>query len=389
MTNRFFGYIEGYYGRLLSWDERALLLEALRANSLNAYLFAPKEDTYHRQSWKVPYPNDWQRAFAAFVKKGNAAGITITPGIAPGLSFDYRSAADYSALLKKFLSLVKTGARTACLLMDDIPVTMPASCKKTFPSLGAAHGHLLTKLNKDLSKTAANVRLWFCPTVYTDQFINDDPAAVRYLPDLASSMPEGTLIFWTGPRVVSNELRRASLKHVGELFGGSICIWDNLYANDYCPNRLFFGPYCGRDPGLLRATSGILLNPTGLVHTDMLLLSLLAGYVKGHSAKAAWHEAISNLPIAKDLLDVAPFFPMPGAALPEKALAPRAVARAKDALKRLIFDWKSPLQREWYPFLYMLECDLTLPDKKDPVSRAAWVRKKYPPVLAAALSAAR
>ena len=389
MTNRFFGYIEGYYGRMLSWEERALLLGALRANSLNAYLYAPKEDPYHRQSWKVPYPNDWLRAFAAFVKKGNEAGITITPGIAPGLSFDYRSAADYAALLKKFLSLVKTGARTLCLLMDDIPVNLPASCKKTYTSLGAAHGHLLTKLKRDLSKAAANIHLWFCPTIYTDQLIKDDLVEQRYLPDLALSMPQRTLILWTGPQVISNEIRCTSLKRIKGLFGGSFCIWDNLYANDYCPNRLFFGPYLGRDPGLRRATGGILLNPTGLVHTDMFLLSLLAGFVKGASPKAAWRQAISSLPIAKDLLAVAPFFPMPGAVLPKKAMAPRAVARAKSALKRLIREWKSPLQREWYPFLYMLECDLTLPDKKDPVSRAAWVRKKYPPVLAAALSAAR
>ncbi|HAJ79165.1 MAG TPA: hypothetical protein DCO75_05290 [Fibrobacteres bacterium] len=152
MPKRFFGYIEGYYGRMLSWDERALLIEEMRGLSLNAYIYAPKEDPFHRQQWRLPYPSAWRSSFSAFVKQSTKAEITVIPGIAPGLSFDYQSRADYAILLKKFLTLLKSGVNSLCLLMDDIPVDLPDKYKKKYSSLGAAHGELLTKLQADIKK---------------------------------------------------------------------------------------------------------------------------------------------------------------------------------------------------------------------------------------------
>ena len=49
------GYIEGYYGRLLDWDDRTRLLHRLSSLGLNAYLYAPKEDECHRFEWRRPW----------------------------------------------------------------------------------------------------------------------------------------------------------------------------------------------------------------------------------------------------------------------------------------------------------------------------------------------
>ena len=46
------GYIEGYYGKLLSWENRKLIIESLIKNNLNTYFYAPKEDINHRLCWK-------------------------------------------------------------------------------------------------------------------------------------------------------------------------------------------------------------------------------------------------------------------------------------------------------------------------------------------------
>jgi hypothetical protein len=388
MDKRFFGYIEGYYGRMLSWDERMTLVKEMRELGLNAYLYAPKEDPYHRLNWRIPYPKSWIDSFSAFVKQGSKSGITVAAGIAPGLSYDYQSASDYSALIRKCLSLMKTGVRTICLLMDDIPVKAPAPFEKTYSSLGTAHGRLLTQLKKDLLESASNIRVWFCPTIYTDQFIGSDPATRRYLPDLALSMPPDTLIFWTGSHVISREISAASLKGVLNIFGDRVCIWDNIYAHDYCPGRLFLGPYERRNKDVMKAARGILLNPTGLVQTDILLLSQLAGYARSADAKKTWEKSLSVFPFAGELKIIAPYFSLPFADNVQALLTSPRIKRAKAALKKLIGEWKSPLQREWYPFLYMLDCDLALFDEKSPPGRE-WIKKKYPPVLAAALNAPR
>jgi hyaluronoglucosaminidase len=436
MPKRFFGYIEGYYGRMLSWDERALLIEKMRRLSLNAYIYAPKEDPFHRQHWKIPYPVEWRNFFGSFVNQSKKAGITVIPGIAPGLSFDYQSRADYAILLKKFLILLKSGVNSLCLLMDDIPVDLPDKYKKKYSSLGAAHGELLTKLQADikknvttklrslnlplratlgstrrgilrgvapqgdftlcpllgnrkegaqgreqLQKTEPDIKFWFCPTVYNDYFMTKDNAA-RYLDDLALYMPEDTMILWTGTNVISENITGDSIKDVVKLFGNNVCIWDNIYANDYCPSRLFTGPYINRSADLQKTTSGILLNPTGLLHTDIFLLSLLAGYVNRINPQKAWQSIASKLPVAKELKIIAPFLNIPCSTIAKANLTPRYLKLVHEALEKMIWEWKSPLQREWYPFLYMLDCNIKLWNNKADKDNELWIKKKYPPVLA-------
>jgi hyaluronoglucosaminidase len=382
MTNSFFGYIEGYYGAMLSWEQRGLIVETMRKLSLNCYLYAPKEDPYHRLLWRTAYSRQWMTAFYSFVKKGNASAVSVIPGIAPGLSFDYCSKADYRLLLKKCFALADTGVRALCLLMDDIPVRLPRSCKKAFASLGSAHGELLGKLQSDLKKAFPAVNLLFCPTVYADQLIKDEPAASKYLVDLAGAMPGSICIFWTGSHVISKEINRSSLRQVISLFRGNVCIWDNLYANDYCPRRLFIGSYRNRNADILQTTRGILVNPTGLVHTDSFILSLLSGFVKKIGPEKAWKSTVENLSVSGEVKTVAPFFDLPYAGIPPKALSVRNLTRVKRALKKLIWEWKSPLQREWYPYLYSLDNDIALLEGTMPGQREEWIRKKYPPVLA-------
>ena len=50
--NNIIGYIEGYYGRLLSWKNRKLIIKSLNKNNMNTYFYAPKEDVCHRIYWR-------------------------------------------------------------------------------------------------------------------------------------------------------------------------------------------------------------------------------------------------------------------------------------------------------------------------------------------------
>ena len=66
--NNFFGYIEGYYGKLLRWEERLLIIKKMNLNNMNSYLYAPKEDLYHRYEWRKPYDKNWISNFKNFCK---------------------------------------------------------------------------------------------------------------------------------------------------------------------------------------------------------------------------------------------------------------------------------------------------------------------------------
>lgn len=378
--NPFCGYIEGYYGKLLTWLDRRFIVDTLSHLSLSTYVYAPKEDPFHRQVWKQPYPRNWDREFTDFVGYAKKKRVKVVPSLAPGLSFDYNDPSDYRILLRKFNRIMKTGVSDIALLMDDIPPVLPRSCVKSFVSLGEAHGLLLQKLKKDVSKTNPNVTLWFCPTVYTDQFIEEGTESTRYLEDLARTAPSDVLIFWTGSRIVSPTITRNSIRAVTRLFPGDVVIWDNFYANDYCPRRLFFGPYTGRSPEFLSSVKGVLLNPTGLPHTDSFLLHLLSGALRGAQSKQWWNRQLENLEYAPQIREIAPFFASPFVPCPR--ITPSRIRRIHKALDVLKWRWKSGLQVEWYPYLFSLDTDVSFWEKGKDHAEPEWIAKKYPPVLA-------
>jgi hypothetical protein len=382
---QFSGYIEGYYGKLLSWDDRTKLLDALKRLSLNTYVYGPKEDPFHRILWKCSYPREWITQFTRFVKDAKKKNITVVPGLAPGLSFDYRNAADYRTLVKKFKSFVACGAETVSLFMDDIPETLPENCARTFSSLGNAHAVLLSRLQNDLRDYNPAVSLWFCPTVYCDRFAKGPVDKNKYLLDLAAGIPGGVAVFWTGPSVISESISEKAVAPISRLFSGNLIIWDNLYANDYCPSRLFVGPYRGRSRGLFTSVKGVCLNPTGLVQTDIMLLERLSAFAGKNGKRPPIASGIPPVPPA--FRTVARFFDLPFSRFTADGLSSERVSAYQKALKHLVWEWKSPLQREWYPFLLQLDKDLTLLRRlREKTLSREWIDKYYPPVLSLFLS---
>jgi len=60
----------------------------------------------------------------------------------------------------------------------------------------------------------------------------------------------------------------------------------------------------------------------------------------------------------------------------------KRIAADRKALYPLIWDWVSPLHREWAPFLFMLDADLKACLRGKEAADAAWVRKRYSPIVA-------
>lgn len=386
------GYVEGYYGRLLTFPERLGIVRALAENGAGHYLYAPKEDPYHRRNWREPYPAAWRREFRDFVARSRKAGVTVVPGIAPGQSFRYHKAEDFQVLARKLFALTGLGCREAALLMDDIPVTLPEADRNAFRSLGEAHGLILQKLWPLLRKRGLR-RLWFCPTVYSDFFAPEGLSRSGYLEDLALFMQPGIELMWTGRAIVSPDYRASDMAAVRKVTGVAPVIWDNLYANDYCPGRIFLGPFAGRQvrgrADLRRTTAGMMLNPTGLYHTDLFLVKLLGGFLRGMAPAAGWRKAVREAGVPREFVTVAPLLASPFTRLDVKRLSPARVKALRAALKPLIWDWKSPLQREWYPYLYALDGDLRLLEQGDAAPDEAWIRKKYSAIVGPLLLAQR
>ena len=111
---------------------------------------------------------------------------------------------------------------------------------------------------------------FFVPRVYADELISDDPT---YLQDLSKILSPKIKVFYCGKNVVAKTYQ--NYQKIKKILPNEIIIWDNFYANDYCPRRFFIGPTIGREN-----LKNIMINPTGLINTDLLILDIFASGIK-------------------------------------------------------------------------------------------------------------
>ena len=58
------GYIEGFYGKPWSHENRRMMLKLMSFYGMNTYYYAPKDDPYHRDKWSELYPEKELSALA-------------------------------------------------------------------------------------------------------------------------------------------------------------------------------------------------------------------------------------------------------------------------------------------------------------------------------------
>ena len=313
----------------------------------------------------------WRKNFRDFTNFSNKNNINVIAGIAPGLDFDFKNfnnhknkeiGDDFTLLYKKAKQLFDDGASSVALLLDDIP----ENYKKKFGSKiseGTSHGVLANTLRESLGKN-----IYLVPRIYADELIKDEP---HYLKDLASVLNPKTKVFYCGKNVVSKKLTNFS--KVNKILSNEIIFWDNYYANDYCPRRLFIGPYVGRED-----LKNVMINPTGLINTDLLILDIFASSVKHKPSKNEWRIILNTHGVPKVFNKVKQFFSGPNFGSNPSPNYFDLNTRYFEALDFLLWKWKGELSREWYPYLFGLKHDLQL--KKNILTSERLVKTQTAPL---------
>ena len=354
--NNIIGYIEGYYGRLLSWKNRKNIIKSLYKNNMNTYFYAPKEDICHRFCWRKKYSKKWRLNFQNFTQLSKKNNINVIAGVAPGLDFNFKELhnvsinnenSDFELLLKKANQLLEDGATSIALMLDDIPNNF----KKKFGidvSEGTYHGLLANKLSNKLGQN-----IFFVPRVYADELISDDPT---YLRDLDKTLNSKIKVFYCGKNVVAKTYK--NYKKIIKTLSNEIIIWDNFYANDYCPRRFFIGPTLGREN-----LKNIMVNPTGLIKTDLLVLDIFGKSIIGKLSKKDWGNILSIHGVPEAFLKIKKFFLSPDFSLNPSTQSLKIRREDVEVLDFLLWKWKGELSREWYPYLFGLKQDLQINQK--------------------------
>jgi len=342
------GYIEGYYGALLTFQQRNELLLTMNQCKNSHWLYAPKHDPNHRLHWKTPYSSEFISNYTAFSQKAHSLGISLISAISPGLHYDYSSEDDYAALCRKFESMTTCGSRSIALLMDDISLAGT--------SLALAGQNQITLLKK-LQQTFKGVELFFCPTLYCTEISKKYVESPDYFSQFQNASLAEITFFWTGPYVVSPSVDTTDARRAQQHFAAPVCYWDNFYANDFFPARIGIFPFVNRPALLAEHCSGVMINPTGLPHTDALLLKIYSGWLKhGYCSQEHFAACLKEAGVPDDFLHVVPYL---GFSETPKQISPDSARELLAILNRLLFGaWLSPLHTEWFGLLQALRIHL-------------------------------
>ncbi len=286
------GVIEGFYGTPWSHVDRLDLLRFMGRVGLNTYVYAPKDDPYHRERWREPYPRAEAARLRELVDSARAAGVSLWYAVSPGGSIVYADSGDYAVLVQKLAAVRALGVTTFGLFLDDVPTTLTHEPdRRAYGLLAAAHASLINRLVRDVA--AWGDTLVVTPTTYTDAWGDPD-----YLTALGRGADPAVAFFWTGPDVASPSVSAADGARWNALTGRPVLLWDNYPVNDYARWRPFLGPIRGRAADLASSVAGIIANPMNEAHASMIALSTLGDYARdptGYDPDTAWRTALHAL----------------------------------------------------------------------------------------------
>lgn len=270
---------------------------------MNTYLYAPKDDPYHRVQWRVPYPEAQWRELVSLIGLARKSEIDFVYGFHPGkgLCFSEREAID--ALLAKARSFYKAGVRSFAVLFDDIPSALEHSRdRREFRGLAKAEAVWLKRILESQPKSWRGVEWWICPSRYSE-----DPLLEKmfgaFEPDFwetfGTELPEAVLCLWTGPKVVSKEITLEDAARARECLRHRLILWDNYPVNDLSMSgEMHLAPLTGRDPRLPQEVAGYLTNPLLQEALSLIPLATCFDYAADpfhYDPETSWVRAIREI----------------------------------------------------------------------------------------------
>lgn len=272
--------IEGFYGPAYTHAQRLALLRWLPTVGFTDYAYGPKDDAFHRESWRETYPERELGQLAETAEVAREVGVTLTLAVSPGL--DWQGEADHDALVAKLRQLYDLGVRSLGVYWDDV---QPGGA-----SLGLAHGEGVAAAVAGLPE---DVRWMTCGTDYATAEVTP------YLAAFAAALPAGIPIAWTGPDITSPSVPAQLAQELTEALGHPLLLCDNWPVNDLgCASQLHLGPAPYREPALRGAVAGIGFNAMGLPLASRTALELGLRHWNDpeEDRETAWAEVVGGVP---------------------------------------------------------------------------------------------
>ncbi|MFF7181525.1 beta-N-acetylglucosaminidase domain-containing protein [Streptomyces sp. NPDC008121] len=293
------GLTEGFYGRPWSREQRLAHLDFMGRTKQNRYLYAPGDDPYRQTQWRDPYPADQRAAFRALAERARANHVTLAWAVAPAQSMCLASDGDVKALLHKIDAMWALGVRSFQLQFQDVSYS-EWHCGKDADAFGrgpeaaaAAHARVASAVDRHLAGRYPDAEpLTVMPTEYYQE------GATDYRTALAAALDDRVRVAWTGVGVVPRTITGRELAGARDVFRHPLVTMDNYPVNDYAQDRLFLGPYRGREPAVAAGSAAVLANAMEQAAVSRIPLFTAADYAwnpKGYRPEESWRAAVEEL----------------------------------------------------------------------------------------------
>ncbi|MFC1409785.1 beta-N-acetylglucosaminidase domain-containing protein [Streptacidiphilus sp. N1-12] len=293
------GTEEGFYGT--PWTPAQTLDEIgfLGRTKQNFFLYAPGDDPYRSSRWRDTYPAAQQAQLRALARQAALNHVTLGYGLALGGSVCFTSAKDQQALLDKLDALWGLGVRSFQLQFQDSSFTH-WHCDADHARYGTGPA-AMARAQSDLvqlvlrrfsSKHPDAAPLSVLPTEYYQD------GATPYRTALAQRLDPSVQVAWTGVGVQPTSITGAQTTAAGQAFGHPLVTQDNYPVNDSNPDRLYLGPYLGREPGVATGSAALLVNAMQQPLASRIPLFTAADYAwnpSGYDAASSWQAATRDL----------------------------------------------------------------------------------------------
>ncbi|MFP1662566.1 beta-N-acetylglucosaminidase domain-containing protein [Streptomyces cavourensis] len=293
------GMAEGFYGQPWTQEERLAQLAFMGRTKQNRYLYAAGDDPYRLARWREPYPAERRAAFRALARKAEAEHVTLGWAVSPGQAMCMASDQDVRALTKKIDAMWALGVRVFQLQFQDVSYS-EWHCDldaETFGSGPKAAARAQARVAGAVARHLEERHPGAAPlSVLPTEFYQD--GATDYRTALAAELDDRVQVAWTGVGVVPKKITGGELAGARAAFRHPLVTMDNYPVNDYAQDRIFLGPYTGRDPAVASGSAALLANAMEQAAASRIPLFTAADFAwnpKGYRPDESWRAAIDDL----------------------------------------------------------------------------------------------
>ena len=279
------GVVEGFYGTPWSHQARLSQIAFYARHKMNVYIYGPKDDPWHRDKWREPYPEAEANRISELATYARSLGVNFYWAIHPGVDIKWTEQ-DRDYLVAKLEKMYDLGVRSFAVFFDDICGEGTRADKQA---------ELLNYVDNNFIQKKHDVApLIMCPTEYNRAWANDEKG---YLRTLGTQMNQGIEIMWTGNSVV-HCIDRESQEWINQRINRKSYIWWNFPVSDFVRDHILLGPAYGNDLDIAETMSGFVSNPMEHAEASKISLYGIADYtwnMPAYDYQADWEKGLREV----------------------------------------------------------------------------------------------